>query len=175
MLTCHCGKEFENYRQLNGHKGSHNREESYMIGRRKSPVIYNCVYCGKENNFGHSKENKYCGPDCQRDFQWKFVTIPRIENGEATHNSVPSLKRYLKEKFGDTCNECGQNSTWNSKPLTLQLDHIDGNSDNNLPGNLRLLCPNCHTQTDTFGSKGKGSRYKKVSKRNVYLKEYRGG
>ena len=68
----------------------------------------------------------------------------------------------------------GLGPIWNGKPLSLQLDHIDGDSDNCVPSNLRLLCPNCHTQTDTYGSKGKGSRYKKVTKRNDYIRKYRG-
>lgn len=55
--------------------------------------------------------------------------------------------------IGDTCVECGTGSEWNGKPLTLDLDHIDGNWKNNLPENLRLLCPNCHTQTPTYSYK----------------------
>ena len=51
------------------------------------------------------------------------------------------------------CSECGVGSVWNNLPLTLQLDHIDGDNHNNLPSNLRLLCPNCHSQTKTFAGK----------------------
>ena len=60
-----------------------------------------------------------------------------------------------------------------NKKLSLQLDHIDGDSDNNKLHNLRLLCPNCHSQTSTFGNAGKGNRYKKITKRNSYLREYK--
>jgi 5-methylcytosine-specific restriction endonuclease McrA len=49
------------------------------------------------------------------------------------------------------CQECGNPPVWNGKPLTLQVDHADGDTMNNLPENLRFLCPNCHSQTDTFG------------------------
>lgn len=49
------------------------------------------------------------------------------------------------------CAGCGSGPTWQDKPLTLQLDHIDGDCENNALENLRFLCPNCHTQTPTWG------------------------
>lgn len=136
---------------------------------------YNCIHCGKENKWGSSKFNKYCNTTCKNNWEWLNVTIPRVERGECTYNSGTVLKRYLIETRGEHCEECSITSTWNDKPLVLQLDHIDGDSDNNFPSNIRLLCPNCHSQTENFGSKGKGSRYKKVTKRNQYLQEYKGG
>lgn len=69
------------------------------------------------------------------------------------HPQYPTLKlkkRLLKENMLDSiCNECGI-SEWNGKEICLQLDHIDGNSHNHVFENLRLLCPNCHSQTDTY-------------------------
>lgn len=141
-------------------------------GIKGSNRKYNCLHCNKENLWGNSKINKFCDNTCQGQYKWTNETIGRIERGEVPDGS-PALKKYLIEKFGEQCFECGQNSTWNNKPLVLQLDHVDGDSDNNYPKNLRLLCPNCHTQTENFGSKGKGSRYKKIAKRNQYLREYK--
>ncbi len=134
---------------------------------------YNCIHCGKENVWGRTKTNKYCNNQCQADWEWINVHIPKIENGEASHHSATMLKKYLVEKFGNKCFECGVTDTWQNKPLTLQLEHADGNSDNNFPQNLKLLCPNCHSQTEFFGSKGQGSRYKKITKRNEYLRNYK--
>ena len=134
---------------------------------------YNCLSCNKVNLWGRSKINKFCDNACQGIHKWKHITVPRIENGECSHNSAVVLKKYLVEKYGEQCVICGQTGTHNDKPLMLQLDHIDGDSDNNYPNNLRLLCPNCHTQTENYGSKGQGSRYKKVSKRNQYLQNYK--
>lgn len=51
------------------------------------------------------------------------------------------------------CSECGNDDKYNGKPLTLYLDHIDGNPVNNVLENLRFLCPNCHSQTDTYAGK----------------------
>ena len=144
---------------------------SGIVGSRRK---YNCIHCGKEKFWSYSSTNKFCGTACQHNWTWENITKQRIENGECTHNSNGVLKKYLIETRGEKCEDCGLNPIWNNKPLVLQLDHIDGNSDNNYPNNLRLLCPNCHSQTDNFGSKGQGSRYKKESSRNSYLREYKG-
>lgn len=55
-------------------------------------------------------------------------------------------------KFGlytGKCGECGVGDNWNNKPLTIELDHINGINDDNRVENLRWLCPNCHSQTPT--------------------------
>ena len=55
-------------------------------------------------------------------------------------------KRLLSENILENkCDECGI-SEWNGKGISLQLDHIDGNSHNHVLNNLRLLCPNCHAE-----------------------------
>lgn len=133
---------------------------------------YNCMWCGKENKCGRTKTNKFCNNACQASYKWVNETIPRIEQG-LVNAGAPALKKYIIETKGEICSECGQTNIHNNKPLMLQLDHIDGDSNNNFPSNLRILCPNCHTQTETHGSKGIGSRYKKETKRNKYLQEYK--
>jgi Zn finger protein HypA/HybF involved in hydrogenase expression len=51
------------------------------------------------------------------------------------------------------CSVCRNAGVWCEKPLMLQLDHINGVSDDHRFNNLRLLCPNCHSQTVTFSGK----------------------
>lgn len=62
-------------------------------------------------------------------------------------------RRRIMSEQNNRCAMCSMEPTWNGKPLGLHLDHIDGNRANETRGNLRLICPNCHSQTDTYCSK----------------------
>jgi hypothetical protein len=55
------------------------------------------------------------------------------------------------------CEGCGVGEEWNGKPLTIEIDHINGISTDNRKENLRWLCPNCHSQTDTYRRRNKAS------------------
>ena len=72
--------------------------------------------------------------------------------------SAETLKRLMLDHYSIPyeCNSC-KISIWLSRPLVLELDHIDGNSRNNELSNLRLLCPNCHSMTPTFRGRNKTS------------------
>ena len=62
------------------------------------------------------------------------------------------------------CSKCNNEGEWFGEKLVLQLDHINGISNDNRIENLRFLCPNCHTQTETYSSKNKNSVKKKKKK-----------
>lgn len=68
------------------------------------------------------------------------------------------LKRYIITLgvMPYLCGSCGQSPRWNGKPLVLQVDHINGDCTDNRLENLRLLCPNCHSQTETFADRNCG-------------------
>ncbi len=82
-----------------------------------------------------------------------------VLNGPYIGSSQLKKKLYEAGILEPTCRECNLGAEWNGKPLSLQLDHIDGNCSNNQISNLRILCPNCHTQTNNWTGKN-SKRYK---------------
>jgi len=75
---------------------------------------------------------------------------------------MKKIKKDVINERGYKCEICGI-SEWLNARLSLELDHIDGNSKNDDKNNLRLLCPNCHSQTSTYCGKNKNSGDSKVT------------
>jgi predicted RNA-binding Zn-ribbon protein involved in translation (DUF1610 family) len=84
--------------------------------------------------------------------------IPLSEIFEGLHPYFQTgkvKKKILQENAIEyKCSKCNI-SEWNNKHLVLHLDHIDGDSSNHIKSNLRFLCPNCHSQTDTWCGRNK--------------------
>lgn len=76
-----------------------------------------------------------------------------IEN--STYQNMTCLKNRIINAglLEYKCSLCGNIGEWNGKPLSLQLDHINGIHTDNRIENLRILCPNCHSQTETFSKR----------------------
>jgi protein-tyrosine-phosphatase len=76
-------------------------------------------------------------------------------------NSLYGNRRILKKRLfqegllKNICSICGQIPEWNGKKLVLEIDHINGIRNDNRLENLRILCPHCHSQTNTFTGKTK--------------------
>lgn len=107
-----------------------------------------CTNCKKQTYM-----KKYCSQICYIDFKFK-------KNKELYYNGLlvnpPKLRNTMIKIFGRKCWMCKLDK-WMNKELPINVDHIDGHSENNDPKNLRLLCLNCHGQTPTFGSKNMGN------------------
>lgn len=120
-----------------------------------------CAHCGKVKE---TRQNKYCNA-CSEARVYNKVTD--LEDAQSDF----VRKRILIEQRGHQCENCGL-TEWLGQLVTLELHHVDGDSDNNSEENLRLLCPNCHSQTDFFkgAAKGTSARYSKrrVKRRKRY-------
>ena len=122
-----------------------------------------CKFCGEKLK---NSKTDFCNNDCKKHYYESEYRkyIERWKNGEERGYTDSlqinkKIRRYLFEKNHNACELCG----WNKmNPYTnripLQIHHIDGDCTNNKEENLQLLCPNCHSLSDNYGSTNKNSK-----------------
>jgi len=137
---------------------------SSNFGRQRSfgKKANQCLYCGVETN-----NEKYCSNRCNGLGVVKKHINAFLNEGKEWRG----LKDYLITLCGHKCQICGYEN-WNKQKIPLELDHVDGNSENTNKNNYRLLCPNCHAQTDTYKGKNKGNGRHKRRQRYKDGKSY---
>lgn len=120
--------------------------------RNRDPITisFQCLGCLKEHPKKKNSLGLYCGNKCQQNHQWETVTKPKILDGGCKNTNT--IRRFLTERDGPECSDCGT-LEWKGRPMTMDVDHVDGDHTNNKPENFRLICPNCHRQTPTWGKK----------------------
>lgn len=129
---------------------------------------WNCLYCNTEHKWrGHSYNHKYCNNFCQHEKQYQERLFKWKNENQFSKGTI---KRYLSEQRSG-CWEC-EIVNWCGKDLVLALDHIDGNASNNNEANLRLLCPNCHSQTKTYKGRNRGNGRHDMKNRYILKKSY---
>jgi len=114
-----------------------------------------CKQCAKP--LAKSKR-EYCSAGCHKNHIWVQTRLLIEKRGDVAINKVAnskSARRYLRETRGACCAVC-RTTEWCGREVPLVLDHIDGNADNWLLGNLRLICGNCDMQTATYKGKNRG-------------------
>ena len=119
-----------------------------------SRITRHCLNCGKELDYS---AKKYCSNDCQAQYEYTSY-IERWKNGEESgvigkYATSTYIRKYLFNKYSNKCQKCGWGEVNPSTGLIpLQIHHKDGICVNNSEDNLELLCPNCHSLTETYGS-----------------------
>lgn len=156
MNSClHCNKQTKNLKYCS--RSCAAKLNNKLIPKRKPqvPLEWCCKNCGFEERAEcKSKKQKFCSIKCQQNYFYKN----RIKNWLEKQISpgLSAQKKFLYESQKNKCLICGI-SEWNGNSLILELDHINGNANDNSVENLRLLCPNCHSQTPTYKNKNKGN------------------
>jgi 5-methylcytosine-specific restriction endonuclease McrA len=91
----------------------------------------------------------------------KYVPAMKYINYENVSTHKLKLKLIRDSVKEHKCEICGI-TEWMNKKVPIELDHIDGNHYNNTLSNLRIVCPNCHAQTDTNSGKNNKHRKKRI-------------
>lgn len=120
-----------------------------------------CGNCGKELK---GSQKKYCSIKCQREYEysqwiekWLSGEISGTSKTDHWQNNNDRIRKYLFRKYHNKCAKCGwgEINTYTGL-IPLEMEHIDGNAENNRPENLILLCPNCHSLTPTYRGANRG-------------------
>lgn len=135
-------------------------------------ISRNCDNCNKLLIKHRSLKNQklvFCDNKCQSEFNYKSFINDWLNNKKlgikkvGWQNQISNyIRRYMLERANYSCSNCNWNKLHEDGSSPLHIDHVDGNAINNNILNLRVLCPNCHSLTSTFGSRNKNStRYNK--------------
>ena len=137
-----------------------------MSGKAYSKDV--CAVCGKRLLVGH------LSPYCQEHYiehrrQEKLnLWLDSGETGMTVDTTIRGVIRdYILEQQNECCAICGITNEWNGMKLNFVLDHINGDAAESSRDNLRLICPNCDSQLDTYKSRNKNSSR---NKRKEFLK-----
>lgn len=150
-----CGKKLKNSQE----KFCSSSCAAIYNNKRRRKKQY-CINCGKELT---DAQHKFCSSECQKNYNHN-VFIEKWKNGEedglkGEYGISSHIRRYLFEKNNCKCEICGwgQENQFTHK-VPLEIHHKDGDYTNNNEENLQLLCPNCHSLTETFKAHNKNGR-----------------
>lgn len=129
-----------------------------MSRSKKTCTCKNCMIMFHPH---YSSYGIYCSLECQYEFIRKTNISKWLGGKMAPLNSngviKPFFRKYFIKEHGSKCSLCGWGEINRSTgKVPLEIDHIDGNFRNNDLNNLRLLCPNCHSLTETYKNLNKG-------------------
>lgn len=137
--------------------------------KKRCKKKYHCLYCLAELN--HNK--KFCSYICKSELTY-INHIANWKTGKISGNAglgklSKHVRRYMIQKSNNQCSSCGFNTPHPvSGEPPLQVDHKDGDWANNQEKNLRVLCPNCHALTKTFGGRNHGNGRHTILKKSGY-------
>lgn len=149
----------------NGKRGKNKRKSRTVNNETGASFVLTgekrfCLNCGKELQY---HQDKFCSRKCYKEFDYKNY-IKNWKDGKedglcGSYGISGHIRRFLMEKNNCRCEICGWGEM-NKKTgkVPLQVHHIDGDYRNNKEENLQLLCPNCHSLTDTYMALNRNGR-----------------
>lgn len=145
-----CGNDFDSYskwgeKKFCSRKCANSRTFSEESRKKKSKALK-----GKPNPFSIKDKDAWAAKIKETALQ-KYLATPFEELG------IENKRRRVFEEQNFCCLKCGI-SEWQGKKIPLELEHKDGNNQNNERSNLEGLCPNCHSITETWRGKNKPSK-----------------
>ena len=166
-----CGNKVTRYKRF----VEKNKTGDYFCSRECQTTFYrnknkkgaSCKECGIRIKNRHNEY--FCSRECyERDKKRKIEAEKERDLGKWKSGNAPGndrsfsikkfVREYLLDKSNNKCSKCGWGEV---SPFTgnvpLQIHHIDGNANNTVESNLEVLCPNCHSLTDNYGSRNKES------------------
>ena len=151
-----------NHQTLGAASGVHSTGPDRLVGPlRAKRVLRVCLSCGVMSDISVKYDS------CTKCRKSKIIDTWLLGDNSVTLNKSRAtglpvdtkslVKRYLLESRGDQCEVCGWDEKSPDGRSIIQMDHINGDCFDNRPENLKLLCPNHHAMTETYGSLNKGS------------------
>lgn len=152
----------------NGYEKSKDKLSAHVDAQKKERELramewkQQCPGCDGSVSY-ENRRNKFCSHSCAAKFNnSKHYPIP-LRPRRPVHKQIifnqlkydSSRRRWLIRELGYICQICGI-TEWRGQPSPVVMDHIDGNAENNVRENLRLVCPNCNAQLPTFAGRNKG-------------------
>ena len=139
-------KKSSTIKEVLSHFGMENKGNNYITLKKRLNA--------DSIDYSHIPQGKGCNKG--RKISRKKIDIKKILIKNSTFNRTHLKRRLLLEGLlKNECEICGHNGIWHGEKLVMVLDHINGVGNDNRIKNLRMLCPNCNSQTKTFAGRNK--------------------
>ncbi|MFA5572293.1 MAG: hypothetical protein WDA42_04235 [Candidatus Bathyarchaeia archaeon] len=135
----------------------------------KKHTTNTCPNCNKLFFTRNYNYQVCCTQQCAADYKAKKLFQTITETGvfypkDDTPKNSRFVRKYLIQKYGNKCMICNQSGDdWCGKPITLIIDHINGDSRDWQIDNIQMICPNCDSQLSTYKGRNKGKSTRKYT------------